>query len=204
MKNKNTKMFRLRYRRTVGKAERQSAWVPALIGLLGVIAGAFLTQRMNASIEADKTIRGKLEEGYFRTYLIADLATDLNMQAVLPISASNMEQRMGSYNAASRTLHNELAKIIAISDLYEPALGAASKQLTDCSDQFKETAVTHFLVRASAANNSVTTIAKGAPELLRPESLAKAQNALAAKRMECEKIVGHVRDAISRVMRDHL
>lgn len=180
-----------------------NAIFPAIIALTGVLVGTFIGQRMNATTESDKTVRAKLEEGYFRTLTLTELATDLNMAAVGPVNSMNTAQRQGEYNATLIRYRDEMSKIVAISDLYELSLSSASKQLADCGHKFKVSAANHFLLSASVTGEvTVAGLDRSVP--LSVSDIRQSQNDLVALRLECQDVADKLRMSIATAMKRHL
>lgn len=201
MLGKNRRFRILRPKQFVRKKIEGSTAIPAIIGLLGIVVGTLLAQRMNATTETDKVVRVKLEEAYYRTLTLVNLADDLNMAAASEVIQSNYVERAQQYNFANIKYREEITRIVAITDLYEEKLSPISEQLTACGNNFSSAAGGLFLFRAKLGG--IEKIMMPNSNSFDPNLLGQSLNNLVAIKLGCNDVATKMRKGISSVMKSH-
>ncbi|MCL4471902.1 MAG: hypothetical protein M1547_12475 [Gammaproteobacteria bacterium] len=183
----------------MNKSSTLSAMIGVIGGVLGALMGAFVAQRMNASTEADKVIRPKLEEAYYRVLNVSALADEVHRAALWDSNATNYEQAAWHYNSSIEHYHQEIMRVEAITNLYESKLGQSVQQLVECSKRFSSGAGDHFLVRAK---NAGKTVVLGNPNLT--DETPASLNALVQLKVACNTEGSNLKRSIASIMKEHL
>ncbi len=181
----------------------KSTVTPALIALFGGLLGVFIGQTMTATTESDKLVRVKLEEAYFHTLALPQLANDLHSVVLEPVIQANYDIAVTRYEFVRTKYREGIARVVAVSDLYEPKLGEATQQITECGNKFVSTAAAHFLLRAELGGKAILhpkSYTNPTALLSLPESL----NMMVALRADCDQIVDELKKTVISSMKDHL
>ena len=176
----------------------------ALIAALSAIGGNYVGQRTSAVSETDKIVREKLEMAFYRLMSYSDLAVNFNLaaaSAILPPSEVNIA--MIKYNDEGAKYRDQLQSVASILDMYSDDLDVKTKNLLACSKAFTMAAGNLFMLNVQLSKIG----AYGTPtyvEAARSVDLPSRQNAVAAKRVECEGVAFELRQGIKMEVKKHL
>ncbi|WP_435626933.1 hypothetical protein [Candidatus Ferrigenium straubiae] len=181
----------------------KSTVAAAIIALLGGLLGVFVGQKMSATTESDKLIREKLDQAYVNTLALPSLALDLHSAVLDPISDANFLYTAGRYETARTKYREGIARVVAVSDLYEPRLDASTQKVADCANRFSSAAGDQFLLRAELGGKVIVH----PPSYINPSSplvLPESINMTVALRLECEKATNELKKSVASAMELHL
>lgn len=181
----------------------KSTITPALIALLGGLLGVFIGQKMSATTESDKIIRSKLDDAYLQTLALPSLAQDFHSTVLDPVSSVNFDYAVGRYERARTNYREGIARVVAVSDLYEPRLATATQKLAECATKLVSTAGDQFLLRTELGGKVIVhprSYTDSAAPLALPESI----DATVALRLECERVTDELKKSVVTAMRAHL
>jgi hypothetical protein len=185
------------------KGTISSPLAPAILALVGGLLGTLVGQKMNATTEADKVIRTKLEEAYFETLSLPSLAEDLHMSVFRPIKDGNFELVVSQYQLSNNKFRDTVSRVVAVSDLYEPNLSVVTKRVVDCNHRFTAVIANLFLIEAESSGKTIVhppSYSNPRLSLAMPEARDTAVNV----RLECQRIDDDLRATISAAMKSHL
>lgn len=181
----------------------KSTVAAALIALLGGLLGVFVGQKMSATTESDKVIREKLDQAYVHTLALPSLALDLHSAVLDPISDANFFYTVSRYDTARIKYREGIARVVAVSELYEPRLDTATQKVADCANKFGSAAGDQFLLRAELGGKVIvhpTSYTNPSSPLALPESI----DMTVALRLECEKATNELKKSVASAMKAHL
>lgn len=181
----------------------KSTVAPALIALLGGLLGVFVGQKMSATTESDKVVRAKLDEAYAYTLALPSLATDFHTAVLNPITLPSFGYAVTRYETARSRYREEISRVVAVSDLYEPQLDTATQKVAECANKFVSAAGDQFLLRAELGGKVIVhppSYANPNVPLALPESI----NMTVALRLECERAATDLKKSIVSAMKGHL
>ncbi|CAG9173495.1 hypothetical protein LMG23992_02469 [Cupriavidus laharis] len=177
--------------------------ISATLALVGSLLGSVLGQLVNASTEADKVIRVKLEDAYHSAVSLPEFATDFHMAAFGPMTPQNFSLAANRYDAARLRFSERVSKIVEVRDLYEPRISEAAGNVVTCAHEFGRIVGDLFLIEAEQYGQLVIhpkSYSNPALPLTRAEVIGVAVK----KRLDCERFDENLKRAISSAMKHHL
>ncbi|MFC5431368.1 hypothetical protein ACFPTO_21565 [Paraburkholderia denitrificans] len=189
--------------------EQLSTWkkmatylLPSMIAAVSAVVGVLVGQKMNASSEADKVIREKLESAYVGVLALPDLAMDMHMAALTPLSGGDVRLTMARYQALQDRYQSAINNVAMVSDLYEPRLGSEILKAVDCSRRLMQNSSNLYILSTAKSGQQTVPI----PSHINPQvalTFEEARDSTVELRTECEKEDGALKKNIASAMRGH-
>lgn len=190
-------------------SEQLSTWkkmatylLPSMIAAVSAVVGVLVGQKMNASSEADKVIREKLESAYVGVLALPDLALDMHMAALTPLCGGETHLTMGRYQASRERYQNALNNVVMVSDLYEPRLSGEIQKAADCSRKLMQFSSELYVLSAAKSGHQTVPIPSHMNASL-PLTFEEARDSTVELRNECEKEDGALKKGVASAMREH-